>query len=65
MIPIPREFAVKDVDDGKLVHPYDPEFWFGTNIGKLDEPKLEIPKANDPLFVTRPIGPYVRMSRSY
>lgn len=60
LIPIPKEIAMRDIDDGKLVHPYDPEFWFNMNTGYLEEPKLEIPKVHDPLFVTRPIGPYVR-----
>ena len=31
IIPIPGKFKEKDFDhdDNKLVHPYDPEFWFG------------------------------------
>ena len=60
-IPIPPFFLTKDIDpdDGKLVHPFDAEFWFGTNTQTLEAPNMKLVEAKDPLFVLKPLGKYV------
>jgi len=64
-IPVPAFFANKDIDEdgkiGHLIHPYDPEFWFGVGNNGLTEPIYSLPDAKDPLYVTKPIGRYEPM----
>ena len=33
-------------------------FLAGVEQGKLDEPKYNLPSAHEPLYVTKPLGPY-------
>ena len=53
--------ASEEDDNAKAVPPIDYEFAVGMTENGIDQPKLRLPEAKNPLYVTKPIDNYEPM----